>query len=970
MDTNQQGVHAVSRSQESFVGRDRELDQLRRSLDWPDRRHGRVVQVTGDPGIGKTRLLGEFAALVRVTGMPVLWGQATEFEREVPFGVFINALDDHVSGLTPGRLAGLSAEHLTLLRAAGPFQLGSDGAGSTERCDVERFRLHRAIRALLKVLAEPDGLMLVLDDVHWADGGSCGLLDHVLRNPVGASLMLALAHRPRQASARLTDALARAQAHGTAEEITLGPLSLPDVETLLGSDVPEARRRALFQASSGNPGYLEALIREGMWDGTVSGTPGEEQLPVIDGALAAELATLSAMERRVADAAAVAADTFDSTLVATIAKCDTQVTLTALDRLAERDLIRPAAVPGTWRYRHPVLHSVVHTATPAGWRFAAHARAAVALHERGASATARAHHVERSASPGDQAAIDIMLEAAAAIVNTAPATAVHWLEVALRLLPAVESTRAMRLDMLCMRAQALGVTGKLAESRDGLHEMLALLPAQPAEQRAQVVGFCALMERLLGRHAEARALLLRELDRLASSDAAAMMIVKLELAAGRLVRGDVTTGQGWAQEAMTIARQLGEQSLLAAALGMCVLNDRCDESINDQALFHLDEAAELVDSLPDSELARHVSAAIHVGSAELHVERTRDALRHLERGLRLARSTGQNHMLTYLHMGYGTALAMSDRLREAADCFDDAVKAAALTGSTELRVMALSHRCWITLWRGDINEALIIGEQAVAHASGAEAWLSRAAYAMLAQARFYANDPAGCVELLLHAGGSPQLHRLDTGCRLFWFALLIEAAAICKPEQAVAWAHYVEEVTITTALPRRMGFTHLARAWGLRCVDPAGSGTQALAAATLFDQAGDSVAAGRAYLLAATVLDASGCGDQARRTLARARALFAACGAGLFQARALREERRLNARAPRQSPRSGQLSGLTRREREIAGLVREGLTNRQIAQRLYLSPRTVEAHLSRILAKLDVTTRSAVAPALIRVQVQ
>ena len=165
-------------------------------------------------------------------------------------------------------------------------------------------------------------------------------------------------------------------------------------------------------------------------------------------------------------------------------------------------------------------------------------------------------------------------------------------------------------------------------------------------------------------------------------------------------------------------------------------------------------------------------------------------------------------------------------------------------------------------------------------------------------------------------------------------------------------------------MPRRKGFGHLARAWALRSIDPAKSAIQALAAATLFDQAGDDVDAGRAYLLAATTLEASGHADQARHKLTRARALFDASGAGLFQARALREEQRINARAPRQSQRSVQLNGLTRRETEIAELVKEGMTNRQIAQRLYLSPRTVEVHLSHILAKLNVTTRSAVAPAM------
>ena len=62
----------------------------------------------------------------------------------------------------------------------------------------------------------------------------------------------------------------------------------------------------------------------------------------------------------------------------------------------------------------------------------------------------------------------------------------------------------------------------------------------------------------------------------------------------------------------------------------------------------------------------------------------------------------------------------------------------------------------------------------------------------------------------------------------------------------------------------------------------------------------------------------------------------------------------------------GQLGGLTRRETEVASRVKKGMTNRQIAQRLYLSPRTVEVHLSRILVKLDVITRSAIAPAMIK----
>jgi DNA-binding NarL/FixJ family response regulator len=90
--------------------------------------------------------------------------------------------------------------------------------------------------------------------------------------------------------------------------------------------------------------------------------------------------------------------------------------------------------------------------------------------------------------------------------------------------------------------------------------------------------------------------------------------------------------------------------------------------------------------------------------------------------------------------------------------------------------------------------------------------------------------------------------------------------------------------------------------------------------------------------------------------------LFSECGANLFHAKAVREERRLNARGPRRH--TGEPASLTRRELEIARLASTGLTNRQIAERLFVSPRTVEVHLSRVLAKLGVATRSAIATVL------
>src|SRR5690242_11871828 len=150
-----------------LVGRTTELARLAGMVR--DRREG-VVVVSGEPGIGKSRLLREFAALAEQDGWLVAQGRATEFERELPFGVFTDAIDDLLPAIEPGRLAAVGADRLALL---GELFLGLPaGTGDGRRTgltDVERYRLYRAVRVLLEVLARPSGLVLILDDAHWAD---------------------------------------------------------------------------------------------------------------------------------------------------------------------------------------------------------------------------------------------------------------------------------------------------------------------------------------------------------------------------------------------------------------------------------------------------------------------------------------------------------------------------------------------------------------------------------------------------------------------------------------------------------------------------------------------------------------------------------------------------------------------------------------------------------------------------------
>ena len=956
-----------------------ELARLQGVLDDASPGAPRVVEIVGDPGIGKTRLLGELAAMAERAGRVVVWGRAAEFERQVPFGIVTDALEDHVTQQDPARLAGLTSADVGLLRAVFP-ELPAPGVDAAPRAliEAERYRLYRSMRALLEVVARPSGLVLVLDDLHWADEGSAELLDYLLRHPPRGPVLVAVAHRPRQMPGRLRQALARAVHDGLAELLEVSPLTPEEAAELLSTGVAPTRRAELYASSGGNPLYLQALARGGMRDLRGAGPGGDDAdggtpAPVW-AALSAEFAVLPPTELVVAQAAAVAGESVEPELIARAAERGLDTVLAALDGLADRDLIRPVQSGGRFCFRHPLVRTVAYELAGAGWRIAAHARASAALRERGAPAAEQAHHVERSAQPGDRQAIDVLRKAATSVMHSTPATAAHWLQAALRLLPEDAASTPQRLELLVMHARALGVTGRFRESRDTLHQLLRLLPAELGAPRAQIVAFSATIERLLGRHAEAHAVLLAELTATEDPDGPAALALKLGLATGVVLRSNFHTDRDWPREALATARHNPNRPLLAGALAMCVVADHLAEAVDQDTVKRLDEAAALLDALPDGELAQGIEMMGWVGSAELCHERIDDAIRHSSRVLAVARASGQSHVVSYLHGMLGSAHALLGNHQEATDCFDNEFDAAVLTGSYALRGTALEHQCWLAMWRGDLEHALRLGKEAVASADNGKYLISWNATAMLAVAHLLKGDPATCVDLLLRAGGGPELPTMDPVSRITWYETLAEAHAVLgRFGEAAGWADRAERAASQTGLPRRMGFARLARVHALLRTDPASAVPHAHAAAESLSAAGDRVAAGRAHAFAGVALAAIGEGDLARAEFAQARQLFEVCGAPLLLQQTIREERRMNARQPRKTSRRADPatdgtadSGLTPRERQVAELVAEGLTNKEIAERLYLSPGTVNIHLGRIYAKLGVSRRAAVVGRLTR----
>src|SRR5262249_31681037 len=171
-----------------------------------------------------------------------------------------------------------------------------------------------------------------------------------------------------------------------------------------------------YRESGGNPFYLEQLARSPARASQFTSAPeisltGLDVPAAVAAALAEELTLLSEVGRLVLEGPAVAGDPFEPELAAAAAGTSEAAAMHGVDELLRRDLIRTTDVPRRFRFRHPLVRRAVYQAAAGGWRLGAHERCAEALAARGASAAARAHHVERSARQGDLAAVAVLREA-------------------------------------------------------------------------------------------------------------------------------------------------------------------------------------------------------------------------------------------------------------------------------------------------------------------------------------------------------------------------------------------------------------------------------------------------------------------------------------------------------------------------------------------------------------------------------
>jgi predicted ATPase len=255
-----------------FVGREAELAALQRQLVDAARGEGRIALVAGEPGIGKTRLLGELAERAERDGWRVLAGHAYDTEGMPPYLPFLEALTAHLRDTPPerlraqlGRAAPEVARLLPELRELLP-DLPASAALSPEQ---KRYRLFEAVCDALEAIGRSGetGLLLVLDDLHWADTPSLQLLQHLHRRLDGLPALVVAAYRTTEVdpSPAFTATLALLARGGSAPPVAPARLSREETAALAagiaGGAVAASVVAAIQQATEGNPFFIGELVR-------------------------------------------------------------------------------------------------------------------------------------------------------------------------------------------------------------------------------------------------------------------------------------------------------------------------------------------------------------------------------------------------------------------------------------------------------------------------------------------------------------------------------------------------------------------------------------------------------------------------------------------------------------------------------------------------------------------------------------
>jgi DNA-binding SARP family transcriptional activator len=391
-----------------FVGRERELAGVRAAWDDAVRGRRRGVLVSGEPGIGKTRLAAEIARHARERGGVVLYGRCDDGLAPAA-QPFAQALGAYAAACPVDelrvQLGGRGSQLIPLLPDLAERVPGL-GEPAPAEPDVERLRMLDSARALLEAAGAAAPVLLVLDDMHWADELSLLLLRHLLRADAGMRLLVLATYRDTEPSRSplLVDVVAGLARRPDVARIELGPLAESDIATILA----HAGRRPVLAAqvrtaTEGNPFFVREMV-DVLSDDRTAGAP---LTPRVRDIVRWRLGRLPEPAADVLAVAAVIGAEFDADVLAGAVGIELPLALDALEAAERARLVRPAGNLDRFSFAHALVRETIADELPAGRRVRLHARIAQALEHAART---------RAVAAGDLAA---HLDAAGSLVDAA-----------------------------------------------------------------------------------------------------------------------------------------------------------------------------------------------------------------------------------------------------------------------------------------------------------------------------------------------------------------------------------------------------------------------------------------------------------------------------------------------------------------------------------------------------------------------
>ncbi|WP_418276527.1 helix-turn-helix transcriptional regulator [Isoptericola jiangsuensis] len=922
-----------------LVGRATELDVLRRALERAGAGHGGTVLVAGEAGIGKTRLVTELLDGVP-PGTLVAHGQCADSgSGPVPYAA--------LTGTVRGLVDALGTD--AVLAAAGPAAdaLGAIQPGLVaQRPGVATGRGPEVLVDLLTTLAGERRVVAVLEDLHWSDDATRSALDRLARVARGTSLLVVATYRSDDVDRRhpLRTTLAELDRSRLATRLDVEPLGTDDVAALAAAVEPQGAGVRdlgdLVERSGGVPFYVEELAR--CLDG---------DLPVsLRDVLLLRYSRLSPEAQDLCRAVSAAGQRVPHDVLAAVLGSDALSAAEPALREAVDAMVLVVEHDG-YRFRHALLQeAVADELLPTERRrlHTAYAEVLTALPATVPRLAEIADHWWHAHVPARSLQAAVAAHAAAGH-DAASSTAVALGERALEqwdLVPdAAQVTGTLHHDLLMSVARAQHHASRIDRALALARQALAEWPADDPAGRARTLGQVGV--HMLRTGDEAGRQHLDEAVRTAPADAVDTVGPLLRMRARTaMLDGDLDTAVDTADRALATADTDAERSRLLNIRGVA-RSDRGDLGGMDD----LEEARRLAGAEWDA-LSR-----FHTNTSDQYVKQGRfESARALAAaGAELARDRGAGWgSRAMLEGNVAEALIGLGRWDEAAAWYERCVP---LVAPSQFAVYLGERWTWLSLWRGDVDRAQTMGRRGRSEwlrLGRIEAQVRSRTWATLAELALERDDVDDALELV-----APVLEpgRVSGAYALAVLAVAARAAARARDlgrpvdvgpyrQMLDAAAYWPTHGVWSTVFAAELGEAPWSAVAAL--------GPAELAPAHLRPYA--LLRDGQAHL---DDEDRPG----ARELLSAAARSAQEIGAGLVLDRAHRllDDAGLGPSRPRATTPSTGLAGLTERERQVLDLVADGLTNGQIAERLFITRKTASVHVSAILRKLGVASRTEAA---------